>query len=206
MENDWLSYAKRLQAIATTGLVYSESPFDIERYHEISAITLKMLSMLFSLPIEKLGDLAPDSKMHPTPKVDVRGAVIENNRILLVREKNNGRWTLPGGFAEIGLSPAENVIKEILEEASIDVVAKHLYSIRHKAKGPFNPDVRDFYKIYFLCERVSARTPHPGLETMEVAFFSPYALPKLCRNRTVEEDIERAFNFYLTPGQHPLFD
>jgi ADP-ribose pyrophosphatase YjhB (NUDIX family) len=206
VENEWLTNAKRLQAIAATGLAYSQNQYDLERYQEIGAIAQEMLAKLFCLPIQRVGELAPDAQMYPMPKVDVRGAVIEDDRILLVREKNNGRWTLPGGFAEIGLSPAENVIKEISEEASIDVVAKQLYSVRHKAKGPFDPDVRDFYKFYFLCERVTTRTPQPGSETMEVAFFSPNALPELCRDRIVEEDIKRAFDFHRAPGRHPLFD
>ncbi|WP_429574028.1 NUDIX domain-containing protein [Paraburkholderia sp. UCT70] len=76
--------------------------------------------------------------------IDVRGALIEDDRVLLVRERSTGRWASPGGFAEIGLSAAENVQKEFLEEACVKVVATNLYSMRHRAKGPFNPDPRDF--------------------------------------------------------------
>lgn len=206
MENEWLTYAKRLQAIAATGLAYGKNEYDIERYHEIGTIAQEMLARLFNLPIQRVGELAPDAKTYPTPKVDVRGAVIEDNQILLVREKNNGLWTLPGGFAEIGLSAAENVVKELREEASIDVIAKQLYSVRHKAKGPFKADLRDFYKFYFLCERVGANVPQAGPEVTDVAFFSIDALPELCTDRVVKEDIERAFDFHRTPKHEPLFD
>jgi ADP-ribose pyrophosphatase YjhB (NUDIX family) len=206
MENEWLSFAKRLQAIASVGRTYTENPYDVDRFREIDVIAQKMFAKLFSAPVDRVGELAPDGKRYPTPSVDVRGAVIENGQILLVQEKSNGRWTLPGGFAEIGLSPAENVVKEIFEEASIDVVAQRLFSVRHKAKGPFDPDVRDFYKIYFLCERTGSNSPRPGLETMGAEFFSPDALPELCRDRTVEEDIERAFSFHRDPARHTLFD
>lgn len=206
MENEWLTYAKRLQAIAAAGLSFSENPYDKERYQAIGAIAQEMLAKLFSMPIERVRALAPDATVYPTPTVDVRGAVIEDNQILLVREKVNGRWALPGGLAEIGFSPAENVVKELAEEASIEVAVKRIYSVRHKAKGPFDPDLRDFYKLYFLCERVGTKTPQPGSETMEVAFFSPNALPEMCRDRTVEEDIERAFAFHHTPERQPLFD
>ncbi|KMQ72792.1 MutT/nudix family protein [Candidatus Burkholderia pumila] len=206
MENQWLTYAKRLQSSALTGLFYCKDRYDIERYQEIRAIAEEMLSKLFEAPLEKIAELAPDCKRHVTPMNDVRGAVIENDKILLVREKVSGYWTLPGGFADGGLSPAENVVKEISEEACISVVARQLYSVRHKAKGPFNPDLREFYKFYFICERVTDACPLPGPEVSEVAFFPADRLPALCRDRIVEEDIQRAFAFYRSPRQTTSFD
>ncbi len=206
MENEWLVHAKRLQAIAAAGIAYGKDQYDLERFQEIDAIAREMLARLFSLPIQRVGELSPDAKGYPTPRVDVRGAMIENDRILLVREKSNGRWTLPGGFADIGLSAVENVVKEIREEACVDVVATRLYSVRHKAKGPFEPDLRDFYKLYFLCERTSTNAPRPGPETLDAAFFSVDALPELCTGRIVEEDIRRAFDFHRDPGRLVLCD
>lgn len=164
------------------------------------------MSAQFSVPVARIGELAADAKAHPTPRADVRGAVIENNRILLVQERNNDRWTLPGGFAEIGFSPAENVVKEIKEEACIDVRVTRLYSLRHKAKGAFLPDVRDFYKIYFLCERVGEQVPTPGPETTAAEFFAIDSLPNLCTDRTIEEDIIRAFELHRDTNRQPFFD
>lgn len=206
MENELLTYAKRLQALASTGLAYSKDVFDIERFEEINKIAAQIMSAQFSVPVTRIGELAADAKAHPTPRVDVRGAVIENNRILLVKERNNDRWTLPGGFAEIGFSPAENVVKEIKEEACIDVQVKRIYSLRHKAKGPFLPDVRDFYKIYFLCERIGEETPTPGPETSAAEFFAIDSLPNLCTDRTVEDDIIRAFELHRDSSRQPFFD
>jgi len=206
MENEWLTYAKRLQASALTGLAYCKDQYDIERYREIKRIADEMLARLFDAPLEKIAELAPGAKSYVTPTNDVRGAVIENEKILLVREGVTGLWTLPGGFADVGLSAAENVVKEISEEAGISVVAKQLYSVRHKAKGPFNPDAREFYKFYFLCDRISDAAPAPGPEVSDVAFFPADRLPKLCNDRVVEEDIQRAFSYYRTPGQSTLFD
>lgn len=206
MEDTWLGWAKRLQAIAATGLAYTEGPYDRERYTEIDAIAGQMLAALFSLPIERLAALAPDTTIYPTPKIDVRGAVIDGDRILLVREGVTGRWTLPGGFAEIGLSAAENVVKEIAEEACIDVAVDRLYAIRHKAKGPFLPDPRDFYKFYFLCSPTSDREPQPGPEVTGVGFFALDALPELCTDRIVAEDLERAFDYRRSPASLPLID
>lgn len=206
MEQDWLTYAKRLQAIAATGLAYGKDKYDIERFQEVQAIAQEMLSKLYSLPIERISELSPDARAHPTPRIDVRGAVIENGQILLVREEASGLWTLPGGFAEIGLSAAENVVKEISEEASLSVVAKQLYSVRHKAKGPFRPDVRDFYKFYFLCDIVDGGSPMAGPDVLEAAFFSRNRIPELCPDRTVNEDIERAFEARANPGMATIFD
>jgi ADP-ribose pyrophosphatase YjhB (NUDIX family) len=203
---DWLATAKRLQALAATGLTYGESAFDRERYEEIKAIADQMLATLFDAPIVRIAELAPDARRHPTPSIDVRGAVFDGERILLVQEASNGLWTLPGGFAEIGLSAAENVVKEIGEEAGITVAAQRLYAVRHKSKGPFRPDVRDFYKFYFLCEQLDAGAPQAGPEVTGAAFFAMDALPALCTGRNCLEDLERAFAFRRNPGRLPLID
>jgi len=205
-ENRWLNWAKRLQSSALTGLAYSKDRYDAERFQAIKSIADEMLSQLFDVPVERIAQLAAGAKGYVTPMTDVRGAVVEGDRILLVREQVTGLWTLPGGFADVGLSPAENVVKEIAEEASIAVVAKHLYSIRHKAKGPFNPDARDFYKIYFICGRVANETPAPGPEVSDVDFFSERSLPPLCRDRVVEQDIRMAFDFVRSPNPTVFFD
>jgi hypothetical protein len=158
MEDQWLAYAKRLQAIASTGLFYSKDAFDRDRFQEIADIANGMLAELGNVPVERIASLVSDfAKGYMTPKVDVRGALIEDDRILLVREKSDERWTLPGGFADVGRSAAENVVKEMHEEAGLVVAARSLYSIRHKAKQPDAPDARDFYKLFFLCERLDAQ-------------------------------------------------
>ena len=206
MEAEWLTHAKRLQTLATAGLAFSENPYDLDRFREIDTIARQMLARLFTVPIERIGELAPDATTYPTPQIDVRGAVIEGERILLVRERVTGRWTLPGGFAEVGLSAGENIVKEMAEEAGIDVVASRLYAVRHKAKGPFLPDPRDFYKFYFLCSRVSPRGPVAGHEVLDVGFFGLDALPELCTDRIVREDLERALAFHRDDARLPVID
>jgi len=112
MENTWLSWAKRLQSVASTGLHYSRAEYDRERYEEVAAIANEMLSALGNVPINRIQDLVSDfAKGYATPTVDVRGAIIEGDEILLVREVSDGLWTLPGGFADVGLSPGENIVK-----------------------------------------------------------------------------------------------
>jgi ADP-ribose pyrophosphatase YjhB (NUDIX family) len=207
MENTWLTWAKQLQGIASTGIAYSEGAYDTIRYEEVAAIANAMLATLGSVPIARISNLVSDfAQGYATPKVDVRGAVIEDNAILLVREVSDGLWTLPGGFADIGVSPSENVVKEIWEEAGIRVSAQGLYGIRHKAKHDYAPDVRDFYKLFFVCRKLDDEPPSPGLETTEVGFFPLAELPALSTGRVLEKDLVAAFEFAADPTRLALFD
>lgn len=207
MENQWLKKLKRLHAIAETGLSYATSQYDLERYREVSQIALELLSDLAREPIARMEDLVSEgAEGYVTPKIDVRGAVFREGKILLVREKIDGLWTLPGGFADLGLSPAENIEKEILEEAGIVIEASYLYSIRHKAKGEYDPDVRDFYKLFFLCEGEHSGRPVPGDETSGAAYFELDRVPPLSTGRTVESDIHSAWLFNCDRSQATYFD
>lgn len=207
MEDIWLAWAKRLQSIASTGLHFSRDKYDQERYGELAGIANGMLAALGNVPVGRIEGLVSDfAKGYATPKVDVRGAVIEDGRVLLVREIVDGLWTLPGGYADVGISPGENVVKEIWEEASIKVNATGLYGIRHKAKHEYDPDARDFYKLFFVCEKVDDAEPAPGLETSEVGFFRPDRLPPLSRGRVIEKDIAAAFEFRMDPTKLTIFD
>ena len=172
MEDKWLAIAKRLQSIASTGLHYCRAEFDKERYAEIAGIANDMLASLGNVPLARIEGLVPDfATGYATPKVEVRGAVIREESVLLIREACDGLWALPGGFADVGISPAENIVKEVREEASLQVNASAIYGIRHKAKHEYDPDVRDFYKIFFLCESLDDADPAPGLEATEARFF-----------------------------------
>jgi ADP-ribose pyrophosphatase YjhB (NUDIX family) len=207
MEDQWLTHAKRLQAIASTGLYFCKDEFDRERYLEVAEIANAMLAALGNVPVERISGLVSDfAKGYATPKVDVRGALVENDHVLLVRERSDGRWTLPGGFADVGLSAAQNVEKEILEEAGLKVSARRLYSVRHKAKRPYEPDARDFYKLFFLCERADTAAPRAGSETSDARFFRRDRLPELSLARVIESDIEAAFASQRGELQAASFD
>jgi ADP-ribose pyrophosphatase YjhB (NUDIX family) len=207
MEDTWLAWAKRLQALASTGVHFSRDPYDLDRYREIARIANDMLASIGSVPLQRIEGLVSDfAQGYATPKVDVRGAVIDVDRILLVREASDGLWTLPGGYADIGISPAENVVKEIWEEASIRVVARSLYAVRHKARHGYDADVRDFYKLFFLCEPVGEMHINPGAETIDVGFFTIDALPPLSTGRVIERDIAAAFEHRASAGPSVAFD
>ena len=208
MESSWLSYAKRIQSIADTGMTFATDDFDKERYQELADIGNKMLAELGNVPIERIENLLGDlGNGYATPKVDVRGAVVNNNKILLVREKTDGLWALPGGYADSGLSASQNVKKEISEEAQIEVTVTSLYAIKHKAQHDYAPDVREFYKLFFLCklndERVMAA---PGMEVSDADFFSLGHLPPLSTGRVNRDDIETAFAASAGKLAKVLFD
>ncbi|MDE2563823.1 MAG: NUDIX hydrolase [Sphingomonadales bacterium] len=207
MEPQWLAFGKRLQAIASTGLHFTSDPFDRERFEEIETIANQMLAAIADVPIERIRGLVSEhARGYATPKVDVRGALIEDNAILLVREESDGLWTLPGGFADVGLSPARNVEKEIYEEAGLGVSAKCLYGVRHKAGSGYPPDVRDFYKMFFLCGRSHRTEPRAGMETIDARFFSLTDLPPLSLGRTIENDIIEAFAHAADDLRPAFFD
>jgi ADP-ribose pyrophosphatase YjhB (NUDIX family) len=207
MEDRWLTWAKRLQAIASTGAHFTADKFDRERYEEIAAIANGMLAELAQVPVARVESLVPDFAMgYATPKVEVRGAVFERDRILLVREAGDGLWALPGGFADVGLSPSENIEKEVWEEATLRVRATDLYAVRHKARHAYRQDVRDFYKLFFICVRSDDSAPVNGAETSAVGFFARHELPPLSRGRTIEADIEAAFDYLRTPQAPAAFD
>lgn len=207
MEDRWLHWAKRLQAIASTGIHFGHHEYDRERYQEVASIAQQMLALLGQVPINVIANLVPDfAQGYATPKIDVRGAVFNGEEILLVRERTDGLWTLPGGYADVGLSAAENVEKEVLEEANLTVKAANLFAVRHKAKHGYKPDTRDFYKFFFICERVDSRPPQPGLETLDADFFPLQALPPLSLGRVIAADINAAFEYKHDPSRETLFD
>lgn len=203
MENQWLTWAKQLQGIASTGLYFGKDPYDKERYEQIAEMANGMLALLSDTPIGRIESLVSDfAEGYATPRIDVRGAVLRGDKVLLVKEGTDGLWTMPGGFADIGVSPKENVVKEIWEEASLDVATDGLYGIRHKARHDYDQDVRDFYKLFFVCTTAEDSEPVPsGLETIDVGFFGRNELPPLSTGRVLAKDIHDAFEYQSNGGR-----
>lgn len=207
MEDQWLAWGKRLQALAETGQFFTRDGFDRERYEEISGIAQAMLARLGEAPPARIEALISESsKGYVTPKIDVRGAVIRDDTVLLVRERADHLWTLPGGFADVGFSPAENIEKEMREEAGLTVTVRSLYGVRHKARHPYDPDVRDFYKMFFLCAADEDAVPAAGGEVEDAAFFPLDGLPPLSTGRVIEADIRAAFDHHARPSLPTVFD
>ncbi len=196
MEDSWLAHAKRLQALASSGLGFSPDEYDRERYVEIADIANRMMAEIGQVPVSRIESLvSPFAEGYATPKIDVRAAIFREGKVLLVKEKTDGLWTMPGGYADVGLSAVENVEKEVFEEANLKVRASHMISLRHKAKGGYAQDVRDFYKMFFLCDLVGAGEPAAGMETEAAEYFDLGNIPQLSTGRVIEEDIHAAWQF-----------
>lgn len=201
----WLSYVQRLHAIAQNGLTYSENKYDLERFEELKEISEKMLADLTAKSITQIQDIFIHEHGYATPKVDVRGVIFKDNKILMVKETIDGCWSLPGGWADIGFTPSEVVVKEVWEEAGIHVRAVKLLAALDKKRHAHPPDIHAIYKLFFLCEPVSG-TLTPGMETSAVAYFPLDQLPELSVSRNTEEQIKMLFSFLEDKNKEAVFD
>ncbi len=202
---DQLSWAKRLQAIAQAGLTFSKDEFDRERYDEILSISTEMLQAYVSITDDEVRSRIELDPGYPTPKNDVRGVVFQDDAILLVKEKKDQRWALPGGFCEVNLSPSENIVKEIEEEAGIKTIPFKLLALLDKHKHNHPADMYHYYKIFIQCEAVAGQLS-AGVETSEAAFFQEDKLPELSLSRNTKQQIQLMFEYKRNPNKPTLFD
>ncbi len=205
MEYKWLEWAKRIQALSQAGLAFSKDVYDIERYEELRKISVEIMADHTDTEMEKVYDLFANETGYQTPKFDVRGAVFQNNQILLVQENHDGTWSLPGGFCDIGLSPSENIIKEIKEEAGYDIITKKLLAVCDTHKHEHPPQPYHYYKLFIQCDIVGGSATS-GVETDDVRFFSEDQLPPLSTNRNTEAQIHMLFDYLANPNKATYFD
>lgn len=195
----WLSWAKRLQAIAQTGKAYSKDDYDLERFDQISDISHEMFSHLSGSPVDEVRNLFIPETGYPTPKIDLRAGVIRDGRILLVRERQDDLWTLPGGWGDVCETPTEGVVRETFEESGLTVGNPRLIAIKDRAVHPYKPELPyHIYKFFFLCSYVSGE-PQTNIEISEIDFFSLDDLPALSETRVLHEDIRLIFEHAENP-------
>jgi ADP-ribose pyrophosphatase YjhB (NUDIX family) len=201
----WIQIAQRVQAIAQTGLTYAVSPYDVERYSDLSAIAASMLAGPDAEKIDLATLLFGSERGYATPKVDVRAAVFQEDRVLLVREREDGCWTLPGGWAEVGQSAAESVEREVREESGYIVKAVKLLACWDRNRYPHPSIPFHAYKLVFRCELLGG-APSASLETTEVGFFAEEEIPDLSLIRTVPQQIRFVFESLRDPTAPTAFD
>jgi ADP-ribose pyrophosphatase YjhB (NUDIX family) len=178
-------------AIAQTGLHYTTGAFDRERYEELLGIAQAQLAELADISTEEVVQLFSREEGYANPKLDVRCAVFdEAGQVLLVREAADGLWSLPGGWADIGASPAENAAREVREESGYTVIIERLLAVWDILKHPHPPSVFHIWKLVFLGKIVSSGDIS-GVETNAVGFFPTDALPPLSQGRILPEQIRR---------------
>ena len=206
MDPVWLRWAKELAAIAQNGLAFTENAYDIERYEAVRRIAAEMMSAQSNLDTETLLKIFAKEEGYATPKVDVRGVVFREGKILLVEEKIDGGWTLPGGWADPCQSPSECVVREVREESGYVTEARKLLAVYDRSKHPHEPPMPfHIYKIFFLCE-ITGGSPQVSHETTGVDFFAEDQIPELSVSRTLPTQIARMFEYYRNPDLPVYFD
>jgi ADP-ribose pyrophosphatase YjhB (NUDIX family) len=203
----WLEWAQQLQVIAQNGLTYNENPFDIERYQQVRQIAAEIISTYSHIETSYILDLFSGEAGYATPKVDVRAAVFDSDKILLVKEKEDGNWTLPGGWADIGESPSDAIVREVYEESGYCTRAIKLLAVydRNHSRHGHPRMAYHVYKLFFQCELIGGM-PKTSVETEEIAFFKEQEIPNLSLTRIVPSQITRLFEYYRDPGKPTDFD
>ena len=197
-------WAAELQSLAQAGLFYGHDDFDKERYARIREISAEMMAERTGLPPEKVKDLFCGDTGYQTPKVDTRAAIIDDGKILLVRERS-GRWSMPGGWCDYNMSPAENTVKEAKEEAGLDVVIDRLIAVQDRDQHNKPPYAYKVVKIFYLCHAVSGSFVQ-NIETSESRYFSAGELPALAEEKCSAEQIRMCIEAYQDSGWTVQFD
>lgn len=215
MQPKWLDWAQRLQALAQTGLNYGPHIFDLERYEAVRQIAAEMMAAYTDAEIETVMGMFTAQAGHATPKIDVRGVVFRDNAILMVRENlDGGRWTLPGGWADINESPAEATVREVYEESGYRTRAIKLLALYDRNKH-HPPSLFHAYKVMIRCELIgdapeddhAAQESASFRETGEATFFREDQIPQdLSIGRITRPQILRFFEHQRNPDLPTDFD
>ncbi len=202
---DWLRWAREIQSMCQTGLAYSQSDYETRRYERLMEIAAEMVEAHTDLPVGTLVENFSTQPGYATVKVDVRGAVIRDGRILLVQERKDHRWAMPGGWADVGEVPSEMVVREVWEESGFVVVPKKIIGVYDANRAPVHLEFFHAYKIVFLCE-ITGGEPCTSDETMDVGFFSFDDLPELSHYRTNEKHLTEVYAHVQDPRRAAAFD
>lgn len=200
----WLQWAVELQSIAQAGLYYGKNKFDLERYERLREIAAEMISCKTEIPMDKVENLFCCEVGYQTPKLDTRAAVFRENKILLVRE-NSGKWSLPGGWVDVDLSVKENTIKEVKEEAGLDVSADRIIAVQDREKHNLPVYAYKICKIFVLCTVIGGSFEE-NIETTESGYFTLEELPPLAEEKNNREQIEMCFQAMADENWRPVFD
>jgi len=197
MDARWADWASRLNALAQNGLTFSHNPFDIERYTCVRNIAAEIMAAHTGVETTVVRDFFAREEGYATPKVDVRGVVFRDGTLLFVKEPEDGFWSLPGGWADVGDSPSEAVVREVFEESGYTTHAVKLLALYDRNKHAHPPFPHHAYKLFIRCELLG-QVPAGSGET-EARFFEEDAIPELSVARVTVEQIARLFEHYRHP-------
>lgn len=184
---------QRLLSITETGLAFSRDEFDRERYLELRQLLGHLLADWSDLDGKELAELLRPTDFYATPLIDVRAVLVRDGKVCLVKGKNEKTWALPGGFCEVGLSPKENIVKEVQEETGFNVSVSRLLAIFDTNKFQFQS--KQYAKLVFECQ-IEDGDFQPNTEIEDLAFFDIQSLPELSSKRTTKEQLEILWEIY----------
>lgn len=200
----WLDWAREIFSLSQSGITYSGNQYDIERYKRLQEITAEIIESQSSVSKELALDSFSMQAGYITPKVDVRGAVVYDGKILLIQESADGMWAMPGGWADLGNSPASVAEREVWEESGYRVKAEKVVAVIDANR--IEPmEFYHAYKIIFLCKLLDGE-PRTSHETLAVDFFDPAHLPPLSSYRTNEDMLKEVFSHVEDPNRPAAFD
>ncbi|CAN5610274.1 NUDIX hydrolase [soil metagenome] len=201
-----IDLVKRIQAIAHLGLAYGGNEYDQQRYTDLQNITRQMLTIITNEPLETIANYYSQKKEYITPKVDIRAVVFnQHKQILLVKEKEDGLWSLPGGWADIGFSPNEIAVNEVKEETGLEVTAVKLLAVLDKKCHPHPPEADYVYKFFIQC-KIQGGDFEDVFDILEKGFFSGDALPPLSLKRVLPSQIALMFHYLADPLKPSVVD
>ena len=200
----WLQWAVELQSLAQAGLFYTKDEFDAERYERVREIAAEIISLKSDIPVEKVKDLFCNEIGYQTPKLDTRAAIFKEDKILLVKEKN-GTWSLPGGWVDVNVSVKENTIKEVKEEAGLDVSADLVIAVQDREKHNLPIYAYKVCKIVVLCSVIGGSF-EDNIETVESRYFALDELPALATEKNNAEQVKMCFDAYHSEHWDTWFD
>lgn len=201
---NWLGWAREIFSLSQSGITYSGNPYDIERYKRLQEITAEIIESQTAMAKESVLDSFSMQAGYITPKVDVRGAVLRDGKILLIQEKADGKWAMPGGWADLGNSPASVAEREVWEESGFRVKAEKVVAVIDANR--IEPmEFYHAYKIIFLCRLLDGE-PRISHETLAVDFFDLDHLPPLSFYRTNEEMLREVIAHVENPQRPTAFD
>jgi ADP-ribose pyrophosphatase YjhB (NUDIX family) len=200
-----LDLARRLLALSQTGLHYCQEEYDRERYREIGEIGARLAVLNGNKDAQQISAMWAAEEGYATPKIDVRGAIFREQRVLLVRERVDGKWTLPGGWADVNDSPSVAVEKEIEQESGYSARAVKLAAVLDRNKHNHPAFLFHIWKMFFVCE-ITGGSPRESYETTGVDFFCLDALPEMSTGRTTEAQIRLVYQHHVNRSLATEFD
>jgi ADP-ribose pyrophosphatase YjhB (NUDIX family) len=200
-----LNFARKVQAIAQNGLTFTQDPYDRERFQQLQELAASLVAAELAIPLGQAQSFWKGDDGYATPKVDVRGAIFNGDKVLLVRERCDGKWSMPGGWVDVNDAPSEAVIREVFEESGYRAKAIKLAALVDRMRHPHPPSVHHIYKLFFLCEIIGG-APANSDETDGVDFFPINALPELSTGRTLASQVLRMHEHWLNRDLPTDFD